>query len=269
MINTDLFEFAYVPNWYEHLETLAKMALPESWCFKKPTHEMKNLETPILERYIHIIFRKQAIDYNSAGNPQTAEQYFHVENELACFHIGLYTQRYKGIYACFEKNKRRDSMLDWYFRGFFDELSPFLKYTHPLPEKPAYYMAQYGVNYNPSWQIRVNIDHILGDTDNLDRIPDRMRKVKNLPLLLETAVELARREAVINPGIVVPQGYQGKVQYLLPICLRDMKKADLAMTLTIMDGYYLGNTCLTLEMAYLNARVISRPVAPWLVKLVK
>ncbi len=36
------------------------------------------------------------------------------------------------------------------------------------------------------------------------------------------------------------------------------------MTLTIMDGYYLGNTCLTLEMAYLNARLLARPVAPWL-----
>jgi len=269
MIHTDLFEFAYVPNWYEQLDALAKLALPEPWSFKKPTCEMKNQDTPILERYLHIIFRKQAIDFNTASTPPKANKCFHVENELACFHTGLYTKRYKGIYACFDKNKRSDSMLEWYFRGFYDELAPFLKYTHPLPEKPAYYMAQYGVNYNPDWQIRVNIDHILGDADNLERLPPRIRKAKNLPLLLETAVELARREAVINPGIVMPQGYQGKVQYLLPICLTDMKKADIAMTLTIMDGYYLGNTCLTLEMAYLNARVLSRPVAPWLAKLVK
>ena len=45
----------------------------------------------------------------------------------------------------------------------------------------------------------------------------------------------------------------GRVQYLLPIYLTKMNKSDLAMTLTVMDGYYLGNTCLTLEMAYLNA----------------
>ena len=31
----------------------------------------------------------------------------------------------------------------------------------------------------------------------------------------------------------------------------------------------LGNTCLTLEMAYLNARVVARPMAPWLTELVK
>ena len=48
-----------------------------------------------------------------------------------------------------------------------------------------------------------------------------------------------------------------------------MKKPDLAMTLSVMDGYYLGHTCLTLEMAYLNARVLSRPLAPWLTELVK
>ena len=36
-----------------------------------------------------------------------------------------------------------------------------------------------------------------------------------------------------------------------------------------MDGYYLGHTCLTLEIAYLNARVVSRLLIPWLTELVK
>lgn len=160
-------------------------------------------------------------------------------------------------------------MLDWYFRGFCDELSPRLKYIEPLPLKPTYQMSHRGVTFNPDWPIRVNIEHILGDAENLERIPVKIRRAKNLPLLLETAVELARRKAVIEPGIVVPQGYQGKVQYLLPICLTNMNKPDLAMTLSVMDGYYLGNTCLTLEMAYMNARVISRPIAPWLTELVR
>lgn len=160
-------------------------------------------------------------------------------------------------------------MLDWYFRGFCDEMSPRLKYIQPLPEKPVYYMSQRDTGFNPEWPIRVNVDHILGDAENVERIPAKIRKAKNLPLLLETAVELGRRQAVIQPGLVVPQGYQGRVQYLLPVCLTNMKKPDLAMTLTVMDGYYLGNTCLTPEMAYLNARVISRPMAPWLTELVQ
>ena len=51
MIPTDLFEFAYVPDWYGQLDELAAMTLPESWRFKKPTSETKNIDTPILESY--------------------------------------------------------------------------------------------------------------------------------------------------------------------------------------------------------------------------
>ena len=111
-------------------------------------------------------------------------------------------------------------------------------------------MAQSGINFNPEWPIKVNVNHILGDEENLERIPAKIRKAKNLPLLFETAVELGRRKAVIEPELVVPQGYQGRVQYLLPVYLTNMQKPDLAMTLTVMDGYYLGNTCLTLEMEH-------------------
>ena len=269
LLMPDLFSFAYVPNWYSQLDMLAEMSLPEPWRFKNPIYLTKNPDTPILERYIHAIFKKQLIDYKDERNPSSAADYFHIENEFCCFHTGLYTRRYKAIYACFDRNKKKDSLLEWYFRGFADELSPMLRHISPLPKKPSYYMTQYGVNYNPEWPIRVNVDHILGDEENLSRIPAEIREAQNLPLLLETAVELARRKAVVEPSIVVPQGYQGRVQYLLPICLTDMEQPDLAMTLTIMDGYYLGNTCLTLEMAYLNARLLSRPVAHWLTDIVE
>ena len=54
-IQSDLFEFAYVPDWYRHLHDLKCMALPEAWQFKKPAVETKNAETPILElSLIHI-----------------------------------------------------------------------------------------------------------------------------------------------------------------------------------------------------------------------
>ena len=194
-----------MPGWYCQLDELAGLALPEPWRFRNPDYHTKNPDTPILERYIHSIFKKQVIDFNEERNPEKAADYLHVENEFVCFHTGLYTRRYKAVYGCFDRNKRQASMLDWYFRGFSDELSPWLKYISPLPKKPSYYMAQYGVNYNPEWPIRVNIDHILGDEENLSRLPASIRDAQNLPLLLETAVELARRKALIEPSIVVPQ----------------------------------------------------------------
>lgn len=123
MIETDLFDFAYVPDWYRQLDELSKLALPEPWRFKKPIYKTKNEDTPILERYIHIVFRKQSIDFNSERDARKAAGYFHVENECACFHTGLYTSRYKGIYACFDRNHKKTSMKDWYFRGFCMEKS--------------------------------------------------------------------------------------------------------------------------------------------------
>lgn len=94
----DLFSFAYVPNWYSQLDMLAEVALPEPWRFKNPIYLTKNPDTPILERYIHAIFKKQLIDYKDERNPSSAADYFHIENEFCCFHTGLYTRRYKAIY---------------------------------------------------------------------------------------------------------------------------------------------------------------------------
>lgn len=93
---------------------LAEMALPEPWRFKNPIYLTKNPDTPILERYIHAIFKKQLIDYKDERNPSSAADYFHIENEFCCFHTGLYTRRYKAIYACFDRNKKKDSLLEWY-----------------------------------------------------------------------------------------------------------------------------------------------------------
>ena len=225
MIETDLFEFAYVPDWYGQLEQLAEMALPEAWRFRKPQTECKNTDTPILERYLHMMFRKLSIDYNTG---ETA--YFHVENNCACFHTGLYTRQYQAIYACFERNKKKDTTLKWYFTGFCDAVSSKLRYVEPLPKKPYFPMMQNGVNFNPEWPIRVNAEHILSDPENRERLPKKLLRFKNLPLLLETAVELGRRKTVIEPGLVVPQGYQNQLQFLLPICLTNMEKPNLPLS---------------------------------------
>ena len=267
----DLFEFAYVPNWFDHLIALAEMAVPESWRFTNPILPPRNTDTPILEKYINYVFRKQIIDFNNfnyVSNPEYGDRIFYIRNENACFNTGLYTKNYKSIYGCFARNKRNGAKQDWLFRGFFDDTAPDLKFVQPLPDKPGLLVPIMGMTYFPVWDIRVNVNHILCDPDNFARLPLEVQRAKNLTLLLETAVELARRKASFEPGIVVPQGYQGKVQFLLPLCLLDSERTDLAMALTPMDGYYLGHTCLTLEMAYMNARLIGRPVAPWLLELV-
>jgi len=264
----DLFSFAYIPNWYLQLDELAEMALPEPWRFRDAEYSYKNTENPILERYLQSTFRKLAIDYDNESDSSRKQSIFYFENEFACFHTGLYTRQYKGIYACFSRNHKTDTVLKWYFRGFADECSPLLRYVEPLPKKPIDILPLHGIHYLPNYPIRVNVDHILGDSANIERLPESIQDATNLPLLLETAVELARRQVTVTPSLIVPQVYQQRVQYLLPLCMIDMDHPDLAMTLREMDGYYMASTCLTLQMAYLNARMIARPTAPWLLSLV-
>ena len=97
ILTPDLFSFAYVPQWYLHLDQLAEMALPEPWRFRNPIYLTKNPVTPILERYIHAIFRKQLIDYREEMNAGQASECFHIENEAACFSC---LRRTKSLYPC-------------------------------------------------------------------------------------------------------------------------------------------------------------------------
>ena len=268
MIADDLFSFAYIPAWFEQLYELSQLTAPEPWRFSQPTYETQNDQTPILERYINQVFRKQAVEYNYAQSEE-ADHAFYIRNEFSCFHIGLYTSGFKAIYMCFERNKKRDTLRQWYFKCFATESSPVLKYVNPLTMRHTYPILQRMAYYDPEWEIRVNADHILGDAENVARLPESIRTAWNLPLLLETAVELARRKTLTDWSLAVPQVFQGRVQYLLPIHLTNMERPDLAMALSIMDGYYIGHTCLTLEMAYQNARLLARPTAGWLTQLVE
>ncbi len=268
-VQTNLFDFAFVPAWLDQLDELAGMTLPEPWSFVSPSKTGINTHTPILERYINTVFHKQALAYIFAQDDASADREFYLRNEFSCFHTGLFTKRYEGIYMCFERNKRKDSLLEWYFKGWADKSSPLLRYVSPLPERPAYDRKASTLAFHPEWEIRMNTEHILGDEANIQRLPESVRDTWNLPLLLETAVELGRRRAVVYPSIIVPQVFQGDVQFLIPIFLTNPERPDLAMALSPMDGYYYGHTCLTLQMAYLNARLIARPTASWLTELVE
>lgn len=74
--------------------------------------------------------------------------------------------------------------------------------------------------------IRSNIDHILGDEENLTRIPTSLMGEDNSLLLrraFEGAVAEAARRAAANYTLAVPQFYGGRIQLLLPLCLTSDK----------------------------------------------
>ena len=141
-------------------------------------------------------------------------------------------------------------LLEWYLRALRTSCRR-CSGTYPRCRRsPALYDAIWR-QLQPEWSIRVSVDHIL-DEENLSRIPAEIREAQNLPLLLETAVELARREGCGETEHCGSAGVSGPGAILAAdLSPTDMEQPDLAMTLTIMDRYYLGNTCL-IEMAYLQ-----------------
>lgn len=119
--------------------------------------------------------------------------------------------------------------------------------------------------YDYRLKIRVNVDHILGDENNLERIPNELKGEggDSLRCLFEGAVMEAERRAAANYMIAVPQYYNGKIQLLLSICLLG-NAPDLALAIQRESGYYSARACFTLEMAYNNARLVNRPESTWI-----
>jgi hypothetical protein len=83
---------------------------------------------------------------------------------------------------------------------------------------------------------------------------------------LEGAIDEVKRKVKTNYKIAVPQFYDNKIQLLLPLCLTPSSpNPDLALvTHKLSADTYTARTCLTLRMAYNNARLIVKPQSSWL-----
>jgi hypothetical protein len=119
--------------------------------------------------------------------------------------------------------------------------------------------------YDTELELRKNVDHIIDD--NRDRFPEPFRSMKDnfqLRIALEGAIDHSVKRVERNYKTAVPQYYQGHMQLLLPLCMTSQTKADLALAVYREGNVYLAATCLTLDMAYNNARLIARPDTEWL-----
>jgi hypothetical protein len=246
-----LYAFGYIHKIHDRLETLRGLAEDENWSYQRTPSDIPN---PVLYNYLHYTFERLDEQKKIA---QTSD------GEFACFNTGLVTPHQEAIYTLYSKNQEKNRE-QWRFvkccrKGAY-ELAKF----PTLPDIATYFDDPSDLVLDPRVDIRINVEHIIDH--NKARFPEPFSTMDThaLQMIVRGAVDNAKERVRRNYKAAVPQFHRGKVQLLLPLCLSDPGVADLAILLAKHEGVYRAATCLTLDMAYNNARLLARPDRDWL-----
>ncbi len=248
----NFMDFAFMPKFGEDIEVLAQLAEPEVWDYK---HSPTPAPHQILRNYFNYTYKRVAEEKKISITT----------DETSCgWNTGLITKTQEPIFALFSRNNLPTRHY-WHFwksarKGEW-EMNRFAS----LPEMAHYFEDPSVLVFDTRKELRLNIEHIV--SENISRFPETLqsRNPFELQNLVKGAIDSAVQRARRNYKIAVPQYYQGTIQILLPLSLTDPARADLALVVERFSDFYRAATCLTLDMAYNNARQLARPDRDWLI----
>lgn len=256
-------DFFYFPDFYGALDSLEAMAAKENWNYKDPNIARRNKKNPILENYLHHTFKRLRVEYLQEQSEGKRNLIIYMSSTTACFNTGLFTPNYSKIFALFRPSKYATDKRPYSFIGFEQEASNRLLAIPELPRRANYFTDISDLIYDYTLPLRASNEHIL--QQNLQRFPSELISNPMLPTLFAGAMEQAKKRVEANYKIAVPTYYDNEICLMLPICLIEEKRTDLALAVKKSMGFYTAKTCLTLDMAYNDARLIARPDSDWLV----
>lgn len=241
-----LYDFIYMKDYNKNISDLAEMALSEKWTFQSEENNsiLKKYLSKTLERILE-------------------ENKIVTTDNFCAFNTGLFTPNYESIYLLAEKSSGQNLSKEWTFKEFCTEYRFDSTDISNLPERANYFEDPSLLLFDWHYPVRVQYGHILDE--NQHRLPDCIANSKMKLKLFTGIVDTSIKRVISNYKLAVPQYYEGKIQLLIPLFFEDDNKPELALVVTKKDGYYQGHTCLTLEMAYNNARLIAKPESNWLV----
>lgn len=246
-MNLDVYNYLFWGDYNKRISDLAGMAINESWSFSG-----KN-DNSILKNYLKYTFYK------------LQEENKVLETEEYCiFNTGLFNDYYEQIFVVGEKDLTPQEV-KWKYKCFCTKYELGYLEIQDYPERADYFSDPSLLVFDWRCKININYRHILEDEENKLRLPDCVTNADKPEWVLEGAVNNAIKRVIANYKLAVPQYFNSKIQLLLPLCFGKDNKPYLALALTKMKGnYYQGHTCLTMDMAYNNARLISKPESNWL-----
>lgn len=248
----DFFDFAFIPAIDEQLRDLAGFAEVEDWTYQ---HTHSDHPYPILFNFVRYTYRRVAEE----GKITLSE-----DGQYSCFNTGLVTPNQESLYASFETNCK-EGMQPWFFKSWLRRGQRELTKFPDLPDLAHYFDDPTCLVFDTRKDFRVNIEHIIGETPR-DRFPGPYDAMEDFALqtVLNGAIDNAKERVRRSYKTAIPQFYQGRIQLLLPLCLSQPQRADLALVVERYPTFYRASTCLTLDMAYNNARQIATPDRDWL-----
>ena len=284
-----LWQFA-VCNRQEFIENLKDIIHPgEEWSYK--VHN-PNDPYPILRNYItHTFERLVDEDKSMAERVQDnieSEVDFHRKikklsvngEEIAIFNTGLIDKYYREVYCLFKRNTDNKPGVPPYIFDQFtapgSKSGAVLLSIKALPERARYYEKAIELFFDPDMEIYPDYEHIFERTSRIhllkykhlreDEFSDAI--IEDLTQKINNALDTARRKILWNYKTAIPQYFTTKkiIQFLIPLCLEDPTRVDLAMAVDKDPGAqaYTGHTILPLELAYSNARLLSPEISGWL-----
>ena len=224
-------------NWNKYTEQLSQIADKENW--SNNTYPNNG----ILANYIVKTYDKL-----------TSEKKIVIGQDYALFNTGLFNKYFDPIYAY--QTGAEISFLTGY------ELSSIG--IMDRPGRANYFENPELLLFDWHYPIDVYYKHILDDENNKNRLPQEFLNSDNKINIINDALDTMKKQVSANYKLAIPQYYEGKIQLLLPVCLMSDNKPDVAIAVTKKNNCYQGHTCLTLDMAYNNARLIAKPEYNWL-----
>lgn len=245
------------------LQYLAQLVKEEQWDFKNDKYK-NGRKYPILNNYLFFTY-----DRLKEENKVLVSE----DGKTMCFNTGLQTRDYdEDVFAIFgeNKNKPEHSTQDWRLIKFCKPNDMSLSAFEELPQIAEYWDDPADLLFDKRLDVRINYKHIVNE--NVERFrelgltqPDNILEAM-LTVQANKAIEKVKR----NYKVAIPQFYadkdktESRIQLLLPLCLNNAKKADLALVISKEGKTYIGKTVLPLDWAYMNSRRIITPDAEWI-----
>lgn len=248
----ELFQLVFMPHKRDKLEALDALAEDEDWEYR---HTASDYERPILYNYLRYTYRRIAEE----GKVVVADN-----GSAIAFNTGLVTAAQEPIFCYCTTNRLDDQPQNWHFHAWRRQGEHDMSRFSELPRMAHYFDDPSDLVLDVRKDLRLNVEHMIADNKERFPPPYNAMDLYQLQTFLKGAVDNAKLRVRRNYKTAIPQYYRGRIQLLLPLCLTRPDIADLAMVVEDHGAFYRAATCLTLDMAYNNARQLARPDRDWL-----